>query len=498
MFIVACLLAVPVCAQDNAQLMERLDKLSRSHEQLLDYVKKLEGRLERAEAAKAHHAVAPHSPDHPAGPPQHPHHPTVHHNAGPVPKATHGHDVHHTTGGHHTPDHPSGTPMHAAHHHAADPDLDKFKDPVRPTVAPKQRPTLAPYGFVRMDMVHDSQRLNDRINPFFVLPRAPGSAGNDEYVIHARLSRLGMQYDQPGSTKVRRLDGRMEVDFDNGGSESREALRMRECYMRLWHGDLYILAGQTWDVIAPLIPSANAATLLWTSGNLGDRRPQVQVGWAPKRPDGGWTATLAAGLPGAIDAQDLDRDGQVDGEAGTFPLMQARVGYHGTVPKDPRSDAVSVGIWALAARQRTAIAVAGRRTFDSDGLGLDYTIPLTRRDVLRGELFHGQNLSDVRGNAGQSVGNLGHEIRGSGGWLEYAHDIRGPWSAGLGLGIDRPDRDNLQVGQRDQNRQAYIFGRWRYAHGWQIGADLINWKTGFFGGTDASATRLELSLLQTF
>ena len=142
------------------------------------------------------------------------------------------------------------------------------------------------YGFLRLDMDFDSQHPNNTQIPFFITSpdvRANGTT-NGDYSIHPRLTRLGIDYTGPQIAKLgnARLSGKLETDFENGGSESRQIIRIRHAYLRLDWKEASLLAGQTWDIVSPLFPTVNSDSLMWNAGNVGDRRPQVRAAYEPR------------------------------------------------------------------------------------------------------------------------------------------------------------------------------------------------------------------------
>jgi hypothetical protein len=158
------------------------------------------------------------------------------------------------------------------------------------------------------------------------------------------------------------LSGKFEVDFENGGSESRQIIRIRHGYLKMdWDHQVSILAGQTWDVVSPLFPTVNNDTLMWNAGNVGDRRPQFRLAWEPSAGQSQWSFSGAAGLMGAIDAQDLDNNSYRDGEESGLPNVQARVGYaHSSWVKDQRA---SLGASVFYGWLDTSRVIAGRTSF---------------------------------------------------------------------------------------------------------------------------------------
>lgn len=246
------------------------------------------------------------------------------------------------------------------------------------------------YGFLRLDFDFDGQHPNNAQTPLFITSpdaRAGGTA-NGDYSIHPRLTRFGVDFDGPRLARLRgaKLSGKLETDFENGGSESRQIIRIRHAYMRLDWKEASLLAGQTWDVVSPLFPTVNNDTLMWNAGNVGDRRPQLRAAYEPGVGRGKLSFVGGVALTGAIDAQDLDNNGFRDGEESARPDVQARVGYSRSLGKDRRA---SVGLSGFYGFEKTARPIAGRTEFRPQLYNVDFTLPLEARFTLRGEGWWG-------------------------------------------------------------------------------------------------------------
>ncbi|MBI4484061.1 MAG: hypothetical protein HY652_14390, partial [Acidobacteria bacterium] len=174
------------------------------------------------------------------------------------------------------------------------------------------------YGFLRLDLIADDSRPDNGQIPFFILSEDPRVGARDaaHFTLHPRLTRFGINYSGPAVETLgdSRLGGQLELDFQNGGRESRQIIRIRHANLKLTRGGFYLLGGQTWDIISPLFPTVNNDTLMWNAGNLGDRRPQILAAFEPKGETGQFSFTGGIGLTGAIDALDLDNNGFRDGE----------------------------------------------------------------------------------------------------------------------------------------------------------------------------------------
>jgi len=287
---------------------------------------------------------------------------------------------------------------------------------------PARGESLQFYGFIRQDVLFDDSRPDAAQTPLFILSEPAGAANRENFTMHPRLTRFGVNLAGPALASMggARLSGKLEIDFQNGGRESRAIPRYRHAYMTLSWNTASLLAGQTWDLISPLLPAVNADTLMWNAGNLGDRRPQIRASVQPRTGRLQWSLAAAAGLTGAVDQQDLDSDGVRDGEAAGVPNVQGRVGV--TYPIGARW--LGLGVWAQASRLKVATAIASETGFPSHTVGLDLELPLGRRAVIRGEAWTGSNLSDVRGGIGQAINRAtGDGIDSNGGWVEIGGDL---------------------------------------------------------------------------
>lgn len=365
-------------------------------------------------------------------------------------------------------------------------------DVAKPAATPAQsdKPTVTPYGFVRLDTIFDTQRPNPNNQfPFWInSPDQTGGGDRERFTLHPRLSRFGVNVSDPrefgGGWKA---NAQIEFDFQNGGSESRPTPRARILWASATRGDTTIGFGQTWDVIAPLIPAPNDDSLMWNAGNLGDRRPQIQ--W--RQASGNTTFAIAAGQTGAVDAKDLDGDGVRDGEDSGMPGFQARLGFMGTN--------FSGGIWGHIAKERTATAVGGETEFTSQSLGVDASFKLGQKASLRGEFWSGENLSDMRGGVGQGVNTTtGREIESAGGWLEVGFAASPVHNIALGYTVDDPKNSHIAANGRTKNSAYYLHNKWTLGAGVEVGLNILRWDTEFNGLAKGKDTRFNLFFTRRF
>lgn len=351
------------------------------------------------------------------------------------------------------------------------------------------------YGFMRMDAIYDDSRPDAAQTPSFILAEPEGSGDRANFTLHPRLSRLGLNFAGPSlGSSTAKLGGKLELDWQNGGRESRAIPRFRHVYMTVAWPRATLLLGSTWDLISPLFPSANGDTLMWNAGNIGDRRPQLRLTVQPKSDRLQWSAAVAAGLTGAVDQQDLDNDTFRDGEAAAVPNLQGRFGI--SYPAGKRR--FSAGLSAHVAWMKVTTPIAGETDFDSHSVGADLELPLGTRVVVRGEAWTGRNMSDFRGGIAQAVNRTtGSEISSRGGWAEAGLDVAKAYTLSVGYTVDTPDRDDLPSGGRSRNGAWYVANRWSVKP-LVLGADYLRWTTEYADGPKGTDNRVNAYAIFNF
>jgi hypothetical protein len=356
------------------------------------------------------------------------------------------------------------------------------------------------YGFLRLDLDIDSQRPNSGQTPFFITSPDPLAGGIERgnFSMHPRLTRLGIDFTGPRLENLgdAKLSGKLETDFENGGSESRQIIRIRHAFLRMEWTGFSVLAGQTWDVVSPLLPTVNNDTVQWNAGNVGDRRPQLRAAYEPKAGPGRFSFAGGIGLMGAADLLDLDNNGFRDGEESRLPDFQARAGYSHPIGKDRSA---SFGFSGFYGFMETSRPVAGRTEFRSQLVNIDFALPVAGFFSLRGEGWWGRNMSDTRGGAGQGINvATGREIRGRGGWSEASFRISRYLSMHPGFSTDDPVDEDLPTGGRTRNRAFYIANRITPGGNFLFGADYLRWRTDFKGFRRGIDNRVNIFLQYSF
>jgi hypothetical protein len=368
------------------------------------------------------------------------------------------------------------------------------------------------YGFARLDMIHDDSRPNNTQIIGFVrsedptAPPAIGSPANSsDFTMHPRLTRFGADFSGPTLAQLAdaKVTGKLEIDFYNlPSSESRNAPRMRHAWLKLAWNDWSLLAGQTSDVISPIFPVVNPDFVMWGAGNLGDRRPQLRPEWMPKVGEGRLILQGEIGLTGAQDAQDLDpaaNGGFRDGETSGVPTFQGRIAYRH--PFWGKKGHFELGVWGHTAREKTDTpqGISGRQRFTSEAFGFDATVPIYQDWVwLKGELWKGKNLTDVRGGILQGINTAtGQEVHSQGGWFELGVQPRQWLTVHGGFSFDDPRDTDLGPGARSRNQIWYVAIRGLFDPV-EVGIDFLNWTTKYIGFTKGDDNRIQTYIMYKF
>lgn len=358
-----------------------------------------------------------------------------------------------------------------------------------------EKPKVSLYGFLRLDAVWDDSRMQHHQYAMWVLPEDPavGLGDNSHLTIYPRVTRFGLNVAPTDLSENVKASGKIEIDFQAGGTESRAVLRMRHAYFELKYGDLTFLGGQTWQLVSPMYPEIHTDGVLWNAGNPGDRAPQARLTFAPEAGKGTVSAAVALGATGAVDAMDLDKNSLLDGSSSALPSVQARFALEQTLYG---SRPLKAGVWGHYAKQEVDKPVAGKTGWDAWSAGLELSVPLHARVAVEGEAWVGENLSDIRGGIGQNVNVLtGESIHAMGGWAQLATKPTDKTQLYIGGSVDDPDDDEVpsfaQVDGADLDAVTYtgrtlnwvgfVSSRYRPWQPFQVAVEYYYWVTEFRG-----------------
>jgi hypothetical protein len=357
-----------------------------------------------------------------------------------------------------------------------------------PTVASAEdeSPPLSIYGFARLDVLADDSRMSDIHQPLFVMREPGGGAFDGELTMTPRLSRVGLGIDEWELDDDDELKGEGKLEIDFGGAGGVNLIRLRHAYAQIgFDKKVEILAGQTWDLVSPLFPSAQNDTQLLFAGNTGDRRPQLRLSLYPSNKV---RVAVAAAATGSLDQRDLDADGQLDGMASATPMIQGLI----EVRKRMRGDAaMRFGVWGHLSRDELA---DGTR-HPSRSIGAHLFMPAGPMMVWIAEVYGGSNVADIGGGIGQSVNAVtGRTIRAVGGWAELAIVPTKKHMVAFGGSGDFAYEDDLEMGDRQSNGTVYGVLRYKPKASLQLGLEYLYWKTLYKGMSRGVANRFNMHL----
>ena len=352
------------------------------------------------------------------------------------------------------------------------------------------------YGYIKLDAAYDTSRTSVGNFARWVESEATNDDDN-KFNITARQSRFGLKLSGPEVGRAK-TSGRVEVDFYEGGSENKNRLMMRHAYFQMdWPDyDFSLLAGQTSDVISPLVPSTINYPVAWWAGDIGYRRPQVRL---TKGFEVGEESRLQFQVAAARTIGDDGPFGSTwdTGEDAGFPTVQGRAAWS----------------FPLLGGRKTTLGVSGhygQEEYDLDesddnedldtwSANLDLTLPLCDWLTFKGELWTGENLDAYLGGIAQGVNKTTlEEIESTGGWAALSFGPFDQWRFNVGGSIDDPDDNDLNDGDRSQNLSYWGNVLYDLNEAVQLGLELSYWDTEYKNQEDGDSVRIQSSLTYKF
>ncbi len=348
------------------------------------------------------------------------------------------------------------------------------------------------YGYIKLDASLDSAKTNDGDYAYIVLPYPEGDEDN-EFNMTAKQTRVGMKFTAPEGEAVD-VSGRIEYDFYGGGAENKPNPMLRHAFLNMDFGSFDLLAGQTSDVISPLNPTTLNYIVLWKSGNIGYRRPQIRLSTSM---DVGESASLGVAVS-ANRSMGRDQDGEDTGQ----PSVQGRVAF-GT--KLMGGKPATLGVSGALGKETDAVGTE----FDQTALCFDLMLPLGDMVTLQGEYFTGKNLAIYLGGVGQGIAEepapeetrelATDEIESSGWWGQLTLRPNDMVSLNVGAGTDDPELPDYATSDMIEKNTTY-YGNviWNVTPSAYIGVEYMMLETEYVGTeedpTSYDDSRVQLSL----
>ncbi|NTW74125.1 MAG: hypothetical protein HGB29_04600 [Chlorobiaceae bacterium] len=350
------------------------------------------------------------------------------------------------------------------------------------------------YGFARFDASWDSGRIASGNIALYAPSEA--TVNNDaEWNLTAGATRVGMNLSGP-DTETMKLTGNVEFDFLSGlGAENNACPRLRHGYLKAYWpaSDFSIIAGQTWDVNASLIPFVDDPALMWYAGNIGTRHPQLRL---TKGFKAGEKSRVELAVAAARTIGETNLSGTESGKDAAMPTVQGRLAL--STPLLVSGKPATVAVSGHYGQEEWDTASNGaHETLDSWSCVLELTMPLCDRLTLAGEYFMGENLDDYNGGIGQGRNGV-NEIRSHGGWAALRFAATPTTTLSLGAGMDDPDDDDLSNGSRTLNETQFVSVTHRVTPNFILGTQLSRWRTDYKSAKEGDAVRAQTSLTYSF
>ncbi len=373
------------------------------------------------------------------------------------------------------------------------------------------------YGYLRLDAAYDDSRTDVGNYARWVRPEN-GNDDDDQFNLTARQSRFGMTMQGPNVSGAK-TSGRVEVDFYEGGSENKNRLMMRHAYLQLdWpNEDFQVLAGQTSDVISPLVAPTLNYPVGWWAGDIGYRRPQLRFS---KGFDVGENSNLLFQFAAA---RTIGDDGPFGigadtGEDAGFPSLQGRTAFSFPLLTDNPTTVGVSGHWGQ--EEYDYNGTDDNEDLDTWSLNLDLVIPLQDWLAFQGTVWTGENLDAYLGGIAQGIlvtsddaGNLrrtvnagnfpgqfvnAESIESTGGWAALCLGPFDRWRFNLGSSIDDPENDDLALDSRTRNSS--IFGNvlYDFNEAVQLGLEVSYWDTEYADSNDGDNVRIQSAVTYRF
>ncbi len=368
------------------------------------------------------------------------------------------------------------------------------------------------YGYVKLDASYDSSDTDTGNFARWVLPNGDD---DEQFNITANQSRLGLKLNGPeyGTAKS---NAQIEVDFFEGGAENKARLMMRHAFLQMqWpDSDFSILAGQTTDVIQPLVPTTLNYPVAWWAGDIGYRRPQLRL---TKGFDVSDSSKLTMQVAAARTIGDDTAFGNGDtGEDSGFPSLQGRVAYNFPVWGGRNASFGVSGHWGEEEYDHPG----GSEDVDSWSTGIDVQLPIASWLAFSAEAWTGANLDAYLGGVAQGItvesvdgGVISRgvnvknfqgallsidEIESTGGWAQLAFGPFDRWSFNLGGSIDDPKNSDLPNGARSRNGSVWGNVLYDWNKSVRLGMELSYWETEYENQDTEDSVRVQGSVIYKF
>jgi hypothetical protein len=356
------------------------------------------------------------------------------------------------------------------------------------------------YGYVRANASYDQNLTSHGDFVMWVKPHETGTDDPQFNMTH-RATRFGFNATSKDLEQVK-LGGNLEVDlFGNAGTDNKATFLLRHAYFTVSKGSWKLLAGQSWDLIAPLNPSTLNYTVLWGAGNIQYRRPQISAFYTASVSTntsveiaGGVFRTIGNDLTPTFSlATGEAADGIDDGTDAAVPSVQGRLDISS---KSASGASIRLGASGLYGQLDAETNFGNSETYESWAACGHLAVSFTKNAGILGEVFTGTNLGSYFGGIVNNSRIDG--VRAKGGWASAWVSPTSIVKLSAGMGMDDPNDDDIFSGDRSKNTA--IFGNLTVTPVtfFSVGFEVSQWETEYLNSDAAKDLRVETALTMNF
>lgn len=358
---------------------------------------------------------------------------------------------------------------------------------------------LTAYGFASLTAAYNDSKSNNGNFDNTVSVSDLTNEDDGDWYLTPNLTRLGLDLVTADTAAFFQARGKIEVDFYGGGSATAPTPRLRHGYGQIIFGKtgFSVLAGQTWDVISPLITPVLNAGMLTNSGDPGLRRAQLRL--TETIPVAGGSVDIAAAVVRSVG---IDQPYAGVGETGTdadIPTFEGRIGA--VLPLWVEGKKLGVGISGHYGREEFDIDLAGATkdvpTWSVNG---DLTLPVVKTLTLLGEGFYGENIDAYGAGIGRGVVTNQENpkktegIRAYGGWAALQYNPVQKLTLNVGAGVDKIDEESIEnVGGAKRNRSAFVNAAYKLASTFTVGIEYLRIETDYLDASVGKTKTADLN-----
>lgn len=357
-------------------------------------------------------------------------------------------------------------------------------------------------GYIKVDASYDDSETNNGNYGMYVKEERSDAStidqnkNDDEFNLTANQTRIWLNLNGPTVKRIK-TGGKIEMDFwGNGAGENKPDLRLRHAYLTCDFEDygFSLLAGQTWDVFSPLVPSTLNFTVGWYQGNVGFRRPQIRLTKECETNDIKIKGAIA--VCRTIGGETISRTNTDYGEQSGMPVFEGRLGVG--IPFISNTKRLVIGVSGHYGKEQVETA-ALEKDIDTYSVNVDLTMPLGDDLIITGEWFSGGNLDNYFGGIGQGINATDmQKIRSEGGWAQMAYTGCKDWKFVVGGGIDNPHDGDLADSARERNQVIFTNMTYNLTPNAQLGVEYSHLRTDYKNARMGQDNRIQFSAIYKF